>query len=132
MIVDFMAGQGDYYDDVNDFLSDDQTVEVDVQVKGMKKRLRIRALSFAQMEKINKLSQDDGKIDNTLFVIFTLVEGIVRPKFNEAQARKLLDAHGETVKELAENIWQLGRISKASFTEYMQSLQELKTIPDAE
>jgi hypothetical protein len=131
-MFDFMGGSGDYYDDVDDFLKEDQTIETDIKAKGMNKRIRIRALSFAQMEKINKLSMVDGKTDNSEFVINTIIEGVVRPKFNSAQAKRLLDAHGETVKEIAENIWQLGRISKATFEEYIKTVQELKTIPDAE
>jgi hypothetical protein len=131
-MIDFLSGAGDYYEDVDDFLKDDQTIEVDVQLQGMNKRLRIRALSFAQMEKINKLSQKDGVTDNGEFVLNTLIEGIVRPKFNSAQAKKLLDAHGETVKELAEHIWKLGRINKRTFDEYIKTLQELKDLPKPE
>lgn len=131
-MFDFMTGSGDYYNDVDDFLQDDQTIEVDIKAKGMAKRLRIRALSFAQMEKINKLSQVDGKVDNSEFVINTIVEGVVRPKFNSAQAKRLLDAHGETVKDIAENIWQLGRISRTTFEKYLSTVQELESIPDPE
>ena len=129
-MFDFMGGSGNYYDDVDDFLKDDQTIEVDISAKGMSKRIRIRSLSFAQMEKVNKLSQVDGKLDNSEFVINTIMEGVVRPKFNSAQAKRLLDAHGETVKEIAENIWQLGRISKKTFDEYLKTVQELKSVPD--
>ncbi len=131
-MFDFMNGSGDYYEDVDDLLKDDQTIEIDIQAKGMKKRLRIRALSFSQMEKINKLSQIDGKVDNSEFVINTILEGVVRPKFNSAQAKRLLDAHGETVKEIAENIWQLGRISKSTFEEYIKTVQDLKDVPEPE
>ena len=131
-MFDFMGGSGDYYEDVDDFLKEDQTIEVDIKAKGMNKRIRIRALSFAQMEKINKLSTVEGKTDNSDFVINTIIEGVVRPKFNSAQAKRLLDAHGETVKEIAENIWQLGRISKATFEEYIKTVQELKDVPEAE
>jgi hypothetical protein len=131
-MFDFLTGPGDYYDDVDDFMKDDQTIEVDISNKGMKKRLRIRSLSFAQMEKINKLSQVDSKLDNSEFVINTIIEGVVRPRFNSAQAKRLLDAHGETVKEIAENIWQLGRISKTTFDDYLKTIQELNDLPDTD
>jgi hypothetical protein len=131
-MFDFMGGSGDYYEDVDDFLKEDQTIEVDIKAKGMNKRIRIRALSFSQMEKINKLSTVEGKTDNSEFVINTIIEGVVRPKFNSAQAKRLLDAHGETVKEIAENIWQLGRISKSTFEEYIKTVQELKDVPEVE
>jgi len=129
-MFDFLTGPGDYYDDVDDFMKDDQTIEVDISAKGMNKRIRIRSLSFAQMEKVNKLSQVEGKLDNSEFVINTIIEGVVRPKFNSAQAKRLLDAHGETVKEIAENIWQLGRISKKTFEDYIKTVQDLSAIPD--
>jgi len=133
MILDYMTGQGDYYNDIDDLLKDDPTIEVDIQARGMKKRMRIRALSFVQMEKIAKASTDaEGKVDNIEFVLHTLCEGVVRPKFNSAQAKKLMDAHGETVKEIAENIWQLGRISKQAFDEYITALQTLNETPAAE
>lgn len=132
-MIDFAIGSGDYYDDVNEFLKDDPTIETDITIIGMQKRLRIRALSFAQMERINKLSTNsDGVIDNTNFVLHTIVEGVVRPKMNYAQAQSLANAHGETVKTLAENIWQIGKISKGTFQQYIQSVQDLKSIPDAE
>jgi|PlaIllAssembly_1097288.scaffolds.fasta_scaffold437695_2 hypothetical protein len=131
-MFDFLGGVGDYYEDVDDFLKEDQTIEVDIKAKGMSKRIRIRALSFAQMEKINKLSTVEGKTDNSEFVINTIIEGVVRPKFNSAQAKRLLDAHGETVKEIAENIWQLGRISKSTFEEYIKTVQDLKDVPEPE
>lgn len=129
MVLDYVVGQGEYYEDVDDFLKDDPTLEVDIKAKGMKKRLRIRALTFAQMERISKSSLVDGKVDNVEFVLNTLVEGIVRPKFNTATARRLLDAHGETVKEIADSIWQLGRISRGAFEEYIKALQESSDLP---
>jgi hypothetical protein len=129
MVLDYVVGQGEYYDDIDDFLKDDPTLEVDVKAKGMRKRLRIRALNFSQMERISKASIVEGKVDNTEFVLQTLVEGIVRPKLNTAQARRLLDAHGETVKEIADSIWQLGRISRGAFDEYIKALQESSDLP---
>lgn len=132
-MIDFAIGAGDYYEDINEFLKDDPTIETDITILGMNKRLRIRALSFAQMERINKLATNsEGVIDNTEFVLHTIVEGVVRPKLNYAQAQTLTTAHGETVKTLAENIWQIGKISKNTFQQYLQSVQELKSIPDVE
>lgn len=129
MVLDYVVGQGEYYEDIDDFLKDDPTLEVDVKATGMRKRLRIRALTFAQMERINKASIVDNKVDNIEFVLNTLVEGIVRPKLNTAQARRLLDAHGETVKEIADSIWQLGRVSRGAFEQYVKALQESSDLP---
>jgi hypothetical protein len=131
-MIDFVNGSGDYYESIDEFLEDDQSIEFDIVIRGMNKRLRIRALSFSQMERINKNStEDNGSVDNTKFVLHTLVEGVVRPRFNETKARKLLEANGETIRELAESIWQLGRISKKQFEEYIQAVDELGKLPTA-
>lgn len=123
-MLNYAFGAGEYYDNVDDLLQDDSMLEVDLTIKGLKKRLRIRALSFAQMEKINQLSQKGGEIDNTEFTVNTIVEGLIRPKMNSAQAKKLLDANGEVVRELAENIWTLGKISKDTFEKYLETLEK--------
>ena len=129
-MLDFAFGAGEYYDNVDDLLQDDSMLEVDLTIKGLKKRLRIRALSFAQMEKINQLSQKNGEMDNTEFTVNTIVEGLIRPKMNSAQAKKLLDANGEVVRELAENIWTLGKISKDAFEKYLETLEKDASISE--
>ena len=123
-MLDYAFGAGEYYDNVDDLLNDDSLLEVDLVIKGLKKRLRIRALSYAQMEKINSLSQKSGETDTVEFTINTIVEGLIRPKMNSAQAKKLLDANGEVVRELAENIWTLGKVSKDAFDKYIQALNK--------
>jgi hypothetical protein len=129
-MLDYAFGSGDYYDSVDDLLSDDTLLEVDLTIKGLKKRLRIRALSYSQMEKINSLSQKNGETDTTEFTVNTIVEGVIRPKMNSAQAKKLLDANGEVVRELAENIWTLGKISKDAFDKYVETLREDTNLQD--
>jgi|LakMenE18May11ns_1017448.scaffolds.fasta_scaffold9727777_2 hypothetical protein len=129
-MLDYAFGSGEYYDNVDDLLTDDSMLEVDLTIKGLKKRLRIRALSFAQMEKINQLSQKNGEMDNSEFTINTIVEGLIRPKMNSAQAKKLLDANGEVVRELAENIWTLGKISKDAFEKYLETLEKDATVQE--
>lgn len=129
-MLDYAFGAGDYYESVDDLLSDDTLLEVDLSIKGLKKRIRIRALSYSQMEKVNNLSQKNGEVDPTEFTINTIVEGVIRPKMNSAQARKILDANGEVVRELAENIWTLGKISKDSFDRYVETLQKDTELQD--
>ena len=129
-MLDYAFGSGDYYEGVDDLLNDDTLLEVDLSIKGLKKRLRIRALSYAQMEKINGLSQKSGEVDTTEFTVNTIVEGLIRPRMNSAQARKLLDANGEVVRELAENIWTLGKISKDSFDKYVETLRKDTELQD--
>jgi len=131
-MLDYAFGAGEYYDNVDDLLSDDSLLEVDLVIKGLKKRLRIRALSYAQMEKINSLSQKSGETDTVEFTINTIVEGLIRPKMNSAQAKKLLDANGEVVRELAENIWTLGKVSKDAFDKYIQALNQDHELRDPE
>lgn len=123
-MIDYAFGSGEYYDNVDDLLRDDSILEVDITIKGLKKRVRIRALSFLQMEKINQQSSKNGEVDNIEFTVNTLAEGLVRPKMNTAQARKLLEANGEVVREIAENIWTLGKISKDMFDKYIETLQK--------
>jgi hypothetical protein len=129
-MLDYAFGSGDYYDSVDDLLNDDTLLEVDLTIKGLKKRLRIRALSYSQMEKINGLSQKNGETDTTEFTVNTIVEGLIRPRMNSAQARKLLDANGEVIRELAENIWTLGKISKDSFDKYVETLRKDTELQD--
>jgi hypothetical protein len=123
-MIDYAFGSGEYYDNVDDLLRDDSILEVDITIKGLAKRVRIRALSFLQMEKINQQSSKNGEVDNIEFTVGTLAEGLVRPKMNTAQARKLLEANGEVVREIAENIWTLGKISKDMFDKYIETLQK--------
>ncbi len=123
-MIDYAFGSGEYYDNVDDLLKDDSILEVDITIKGLKKRVRIRALSFLQMEKINQQSSKNGEVDNIEFTVNTLAEGLVRPKMNTVQARKLLEANGEVVREIAENIWTLGKISKDMFDKYIETLQK--------
>lgn len=123
-MLDYAFGAGEYYDNVDDLLRDDSLLEVDLTIRGLQKRVRIRALSFAQMEKINQQSQKNGEVDNSEFTVNTIAEGLVRPKMNTVQARKMLDANGEVVRELAENIWTLGKIGKDVFDKYVETLQK--------
>lgn len=123
-MLDYAFGAGEYYDNVDDLLRDDSLLEVDLTIRGLQKRVRIRALSFAQMEKINQQSQKNGEVDNIEFTVNTISEGLVRPKMNTVQARKMLDANGEVVRELAENIWTLGKIGKDVFDKYVETLQK--------
>ena len=123
-MLDYAFGAGEYYDNVDDLLRDDSLLEVDLTIRGLQKRVRIRALSFAQMEKINQQSQKGGEVDNTEFTVNTISEGLVRPKMNTVQALNMLDANGEVVGELAENIWNLGKIGKDVFDKYVETLQK--------
>ena len=132
-MLDYAFGAGEYYDSVDDLLQDDSLLEVDLTIRGLKKRVRIRALTFIQMEKINQQSSKNGEVDNIEFTVNTITEGLVRPKLNQAQARKLMEANGEVVRELAENIWTLGKVSKDVFDKYVEASQRDSTLqePDA-
>lgn len=133
-MLDYAFGAGEYYESVDDILQDDSLLEVDMAIRGLKKRVRIRALTFLQMEKINQQSAKGttNEIDNVEFTVNTIVEGLVRPKLNQAQARKLMEANGEVVRELAENIWALGKVSKDVFDKYIEALQKDNKIPEPE
>ncbi len=127
----------EYFSSAAEIAKQDDRVETDIEIQGWGKKLRIRALSFAQMEKINKLATDkDGVLDHAQWVYHTLVEGIVIPHLNIIQARDLADNNGTIIRELADEIWELGRISKRAWDQFMLEQKRLAEIektgnPDA-
>ena len=128
----------EYFDTAKEITLEDDRVETDIHVSGWGKKLRIRALSFAQMEIINKKATDkDGKLDHAEWVYHTIKEGVVRPGFSYNQARELSDNNGEFVRELADEIWNLGRISKKMWDAYILEQKRLTKLeetgnPDAD
>lgn len=119
----------EYYESANQVALEDDRVELDIRITGWEKKMRIRALSFAQMEKINKMatiqetSKEDrvtaGELDKAEWTYWTIKEGVVRPYFTIAQARELADNNGGFVRELADEIWNLGRISRRMWDAYI-------------
>lgn len=128
----------DYFDNAREVTLEDDRIETDIHVQGWSKKMRIRALSFGQMETINKKATDkDGKLDHAEWVYNTIKEGVVRPMFTYNQAKELADNNGEFVRALADEIWQLGRISKRIWDAYLLEQKRLAEIentgnPDAD
>jgi hypothetical protein len=128
----------DYFDNAKEVSLEDDRVETDIHISGWGKKMRIRALSFAQMEIINKKSTDDkGKLDHAEWVYNTIQQGVVRPLFTINSARELADNSGEFVRELADEIWNLGRISKRMWDAYILEQKRLAEVentgnPDAD
>lgn len=129
----------EYFDSAKEVTLEDDRIETDIHVSGWGKKLRIRALSFAQMESINKkaTNKKDGTLDHAEWVYNTIKEGVVRPMFTYNSARELADNNGEFVRELADEIWNLGRISKRMWDAYIleqKRLSEVETTgnPDAD
>lgn len=128
----------EYYNSIDELLAEEDIVETDVKIIGWKGKLRIRALTFGQMEKINQQAtakKDDdtkgikaGELDSTEFVFWTLVEGVVRPKMNITMARKFIDNNGTFVKELSDEIWNIGRLSKRLFDAYVQETKRAAAV----
>lgn len=124
-MAEYFKPEVDYYDTAEEILREDDIIETDVVVQGWAKKLRIRALNFGQMTEINQKSTNEkGELVEKDFVLNTLRHGIIRPKFNSAQLEKLLEKNGETVKQLSDEIWDLGRISKKIFDDYVAALKE--------
>lgn len=120
MAIDNFPDELEYFDKPDEVLSQDDIVETDVRVIGWDKKFRIRALTFGQMERINKNATDkEGKLQADEFVYWTIVEGVTRPKFKIEQARRLADNNGVFVKELSDEIWSLGRISQRLWNEFI-------------
>jgi len=127
-----------YFESPREVTLEEDRVELDIHLIGWSKKMRIRALSFAQMEQINKLATDKetGKIDQAEWVYRTIKEGVTRPMFTYNQAKDLADNNGEFVRELADEIWNLGRISKRMWDAYILEQKRLAAIektgnPDA-
>lgn len=129
----------EYFDSAKEITLEDDRIETDIHVQGWGKKLRIRALSFAQMESINKKATDKktGALDHAEWVYNTIKEGVVRPLFTYNSAKELADNNGEFVRELADEIWNLGRISKRMWDAYILEQKRLTDIeksgnPDAD
>lgn len=130
----------DYYDSANEVAKEEDRVEIDIKITGWEKKMRIRALSFAQMEKINQMAtiqetdkqerRTAGDLDKAEWTYWTIKEGVVRPYFTIAQARELADNNGGFVRELADEIWNLGRISKRMWDAYILEQQKLASLDD--
>lgn len=119
----------DYFETPKEVTLEDDRLEIDIHVSGWQKKMRIRALSFAQMERINKSSMDkEGKIDSEQWVYWTIKEGVVRPGFTLPMAQELAENNGSFVRELADEIWELGRISKRQWDAYIETQKRLAEI----
>lgn len=136
----------EYFETAEEVAREEDRVELDIHLLGWTKKFRIRALSFEQMEKINKLAtitETDkktgriaGQMDHAEWVYWTIAEGVVRPYFSIAKARALSDNNGEFVRELADEIWNLARISQRMWNAYIDEQRRLAEIektgnPDA-
>lgn len=116
---------GEYYDSADELIEEDDIIETDVKIAGWNKKFRIRALDFEQMGRINKNSVDkeSGELDNEEWTYQTIAEGVIRPRFKIEKARKLSKSNGEFVKALADEIWNLGRISKPLWEKYIAEIK---------
>lgn len=112
----------EYYNSPAELLEEDDIIETDVKVLGWNKKFRIRALTYGQMNTINKNATDSetGNLKQDEWVYWTIVEGVIRPKFKIDQARRLASNNGEFVKNLADEIWELGRISKKVWDAFIE------------
>jgi hypothetical protein len=118
------APEIEYYKSANDYLGEEDLIETDIYVIGLEGKFRVRALTFEQMTTITqKATTKEGKIDSGLFAVYTWLEGVVRPPFNEEQALKLYRKNGEIVREVSDNIWGMGRVSKRTFDTYLAELE---------
>jgi len=132
----------EYYDSANQVATEEDRVEIDIKITGWEKKMRIRALSFAQMEKINKMAtiqetdKDErriaGEMDKAEWTYWTIKEGVVRPYFTIAQARELADNNGSFVRELADEIWNLGRISKRMWDAYILEQKKAAALEESD
>lgn len=124
----------EYYNAIEDFLAESDLVETDVYIQGLNGKFRISALTFGQQEEINQKSlrkvddSDKTELNHQEWVLWTLVHGIVRPKLNYTQAKQFISKNGQVVNALADEIWNIGRIPKKTFDEYISKLKELNEL----
>lgn len=124
----------DYYNAIEDFLAESDLVETDVYIQGLNGKFRISALTFGQQEEINQKSlrkvddSDKTELNHQEWVLWTLVHGVVRPKLNYTQAKQFISKNGQVVNALADEIWNIGRIPKKTFDEYISKLKELNEL----
>lgn len=131
-MVNHYANDIEYYSTIEEFITETDLIETDVYISGWNKKFRITALSFGKQEDINKKATDKetNQLDHTEWVLWTLVHGVVRPKLNYAQAKQLMDKNGQFINSLADEIWNIGRVSKKAFDEYIQKLSELHKLEE--
>ena len=125
MTVDNLPEDTEYYESADDLILEDDLIETDIRILGWKRKFRIRALDFGQMDKINRESTDEetGLLQHDLFTYLTIVEGVTRPKIKLEQAKKLKKNNGALVQELSDTIWKMGRISKEAWDAYIAELK---------
>lgn len=139
-MIDRLPDNVSYYESPDELFAEDDIIETDVHILGWNRKLRIRALTFGQMAKINRnatAKKDDkdngiveGELQNDLWTYWTLVEGITRPRFKIEQAQRFADSNGEFVKSLADEIWNLGRISKKTWDAYIETIKVANAVAD--
>ena len=87
--------------------------------------MRIRALNFSQMQKVNEYATDEkGNLNRLKWTVATLAEGFVIPRMTYTQAEQLIEKNGNIIQTLAEEIWRLGKISKKIFDDFLKELGE--------
>lgn len=122
----------EYFETARDITLEDDKIETDIHIIGWSKKLRIRALTFHQMERINQRAIDaNGKLDQAEWVFHTIHEGVTRPIITYAQAKELGENNGHFVRELADEIWGLGRISKTMWDSYISEQKKLAAIEES-
>lgn len=129
-MVDRFPEETPYYDNADELLQEDDIIETDIRIAGWEKKFRVRALTFEQMIRINQKATVVDKetqistTDEALFVYWTIIEGVTRPKFTLNKAERLAEKNGEFVKELSDEIWAIGRVSKTVWNSYVAKINE--------
>ena len=118
---DYYAEQEDYYNSAQEFLEEEDLIETDVKIEGWKKKFRIRALTLGQAKRITQKSTKDGVLDEEQFIKHSVLEGVIRPRFNQGNIDKLTDKNADLAESLSDAIWNLGRIGRDVFDKYIEA-----------
>lgn len=129
-MVDHYAKEVEYFNTIEELLTETDIVETDVHIPGWSKKFRIRGLDFGQQEDINEkaTNKETGELIHKEWVLWTIVHGVVRPRMTYPQAKMLITKNGQFINALADEIWNIGRISKVAFDDYIRKITELNEL----
>lgn len=118
---------GEDYASVDDIMESNDLTEATIRIPQWKRRgkpvvIRVRALSLAQREAIQKESTTKDGVDHIAEIEATLREGCVVPRFDVLQAARLRHKNGAILEQVATFIWSLSSIDQELIDATVQSL----------
>jgi hypothetical protein len=126
---------GEDYASVDDILGANDLPESTIHVpqwtsKGKPLAIRVRALSLAQREQIDREStRRDGSIDTVVQIEATLREGVLVPRFDINTSARLRHKNGAALEQIASYIWALSALDQDLIDAAVQALADAAPPP---